>query len=320
VGQAGALGILYLEKSRSVGAFAVEDLGLLSVVGSQVGLALENARSLDALRQAYEELERKVEEARAGLLRDLVRESMLLQRAETLGLDTGKIVDVGLEQIKRQNEIKTNEELLRTLREQGTTLDELRQQILRYNVPPLLIDREVRQKVAVSDKEIEELYEKHREEFLVPESVTFREIVLRLGEEVDAKAQEARSAEALAELEAGAQFEALVEKYSEAPSRQVGGKVGPLAPGELARALERALRELAPGGTSPVIESRYGFHILRLEERVQERQRDLAEVRESIEERLRDERTEAAVEAYFEKLAKENFVQISPAYERESGK
>lgn len=67
VGQAGALGILYLEKSRSVGAFAVEDLGLLSVVGSQVGLALENARSLDALRQAYEELQRKVEHGAAEL-------------------------------------------------------------------------------------------------------------------------------------------------------------------------------------------------------------------------------------------------------------
>jgi signal transduction histidine kinase len=67
VGQAGALGILYLEKSRPAGVFAVEDLGLLSVVGSQVGLALENARSLDALRQAYEELERKMEHSAAEL-------------------------------------------------------------------------------------------------------------------------------------------------------------------------------------------------------------------------------------------------------------
>jgi peptidyl-prolyl cis-trans isomerase SurA len=265
-------------------------------------------------RYSGEELERKIREARGGLLRDMVRESMLLQRADTLGLDTQKIVDVGLEQIKRQNDIKTNEELLRTLREQGTTLEELREQILRYNVPPILLDREVRQKVSVNDKEIEAYYNDHREEFLIPETVTFREIVLKLGEGTDAEAQRAKAAAALAELEGGAPFEALVEKYSEAPSRDVGGRVGPLGPGELARQIERALRDLAPGGTSPAVESRYGLHILRLEERVEQRQRDLAEVRSEIEDKLREEKSGTAIEAYFEKLSKENFIEISAAY------
>ncbi len=267
-------------------------------------------------RYAGQELEERVNAARATLLRDMIRESMLLQRAETLGLDTTKIVELGLEQIKQQNNIKTNEELLRTLREQGTNMEELRQQILRFNVPAIMLDREVRQKVGVSDAEVEAEYKAHEEEFRVPESVTFSEIVVRLEEGADKEAARQRAAAAVAELEAGASFEALVEKYSEAPSREVKGKVGPLDPNELARPIERTLRSLQPGQVSPVVESRYGLHVLRLEERSAERVRDLAEVREGIERKLREQKMQAAMDAYFEKLRSENFVHVSAAYQR----
>jgi parvulin-like peptidyl-prolyl isomerase len=265
-------------------------------------------------RYSGEELERRVREARSTLLRDLIRESLLLQRAETLGLDTARIVEVSLEQIKQQNNIKTNEELLRILREQGTTLEELRQQILRMNVPAIMLDREVRQKVAVTEAEIEADYKERVDEFQVPETVVFSEIVLRVQEGEDEEGERARAAAALAEVEGGAPFEAVVEKFSEAPSREVKGRIGPIGPDELARPIERALRALEPGAVSPVVQSRYGFHILKLEERSPARQKELAEVRASIEEKIREEKTAAALEAYFARLRQENFIHVSAAY------
>jgi parvulin-like peptidyl-prolyl isomerase len=265
-------------------------------------------------RYSGEELDEKVREVRSSLVRDLIRETLMLQRADVLGLDTSKIVDVGLEQIKRQNEIKTNDELLKILREQGTTLDELREQILRINVPPIMVDREVRQKVSVSEAEIESYYKSNVDEFRIPETVTFSELVLRLGEEADEDEVRTRVEAIVAELETGASFDALVQKYSEVPSREGGGRVGPLRPKELARPIERALRSLEPGTVSPIIESRFGLHLLRLDERVEERLIDLAEERDGIEDRIRQEKTQAELEKYFEKLTSENFIRISPAY------
>ncbi len=67
VGQAGNLGILYLENNRSIGAFTHDDLELLCAVASQVGLSVENAKFYEELKSANEELERKVEERTAAL-------------------------------------------------------------------------------------------------------------------------------------------------------------------------------------------------------------------------------------------------------------
>jgi peptidyl-prolyl cis-trans isomerase SurA len=267
-------------------------------------------------RYSGEELDKRVSEARATLLRDMVRETLLLQRAESLGLDTEKIIEVGIEQIKRQNDIKTNDELIRLLREQGSTLEELREQVLRFNVPPIMLDREVRQKVSVTENEIEAYYKEHVEEFRIPASVTFSEIVVKQGEETDEEALKARAEAALAELRGGAAFEAVAQTYSDSPSRAAGGKVGPIRPSELARSIEKALAAMTPGQVSPAVRSGYGFHILRLDERVEEKQRDLAEVRDSIEEQIRARKTEQETAAYFDKLRGENLIQISPAYKR----
>ncbi len=62
VGQGGNLGILYLENNRSIGAFAHDDLELLCAVASQVGLSVENAKIFDALKEANEDLEQKVDQ------------------------------------------------------------------------------------------------------------------------------------------------------------------------------------------------------------------------------------------------------------------
>ena len=62
VGQAGNLGILYLENNRSIGAFSHDDLELLCAVASQVGLSVENAKFYEELKRANEELEHRIEE------------------------------------------------------------------------------------------------------------------------------------------------------------------------------------------------------------------------------------------------------------------
>jgi len=63
-------------------------------------------------------------------------------------------------------------------------------------------------------------------------------------------------------------FKALATDHSECPSRANGGNLGQISPGMTTPEFERALSGLKPGEISSLVETRYGFHIIRLERRV----------------------------------------------------
>lgn len=73
----------------------------------------------------------------------------------------------------------------------------------------------------------------------------------------------ARAEQALAKLDAGAPFEEVAHDYSDDPSGQIGGDLGVIAPGQMVPAFEDALFSLEPGHTSRLVETGYGWHILR---------------------------------------------------------
>ena len=77
---------------------------------------------------------------------------------------------------------------------------------------------------------------------------------------VDAKA---RAEEALAKLDAGVAFEQVARDFSDDPSGQVGGDLGVIAPGQMVPAFEEALFALEPGHTSRLVETVYGWHVIR---------------------------------------------------------
>lgn len=109
------------------------------------------------------------------------------------------------------------------------------------------------------------MYNANRAKFERPELYRARHILLaNSGEDSKQKAQEL-----LAQLRAGADFEALAKQHSTDPgSAAKGGDLGFFGPGRMVRPFEDAVRALQkPGELSEVVESQFGFHIIRLEER-----------------------------------------------------
>jgi peptidyl-prolyl cis-trans isomerase C len=109
----------------------------------------------------------------------------------------------------------------------------------------------------------------------------------------------------LAELRAApAAFEAIALSHSCCPSREVGGSLGQIGPGQTVPEFEKALPTIGVGsvGASP-IESRYGFHIVRVERRDAGRQLTFEIVRERIAEYLDERVRRAAVRQYVTVLA-----------------
>ncbi len=262
-----------------------------------------------------DDLDRELKRMRGSLLTDMIRETVLLQRAEILGLELDKVYQQALNNLKEQQGIKSNEELEQVLKQEGITKDELRETLLRYNVPDIMVNLEVRDKIVVTDDEVKEYFDHHKEEFRVAEEFSVREIVLtpegHTPEELDQLA-----AQVLEELHAGTPFNELVIKYSKAPSRFSEGLIGPFKRGDLAPELESVALELEPGQVSEPIHSPAGIHIIKLESHTEPKDPNLEDARKSIVSKLKQQKFATALDAYFKMLSDSNRIKVNPVYDQ----
>lgn len=149
-----------------------------------------------------------------------------------------------------------------------------------------------------------ETYLGNKAKYLVPGKLDVKHVLISTKERSVA---EARAIAEKVEKEAVAQpdkFDELVEKYSEDPSK--GGNHGLMTNAggdQYAPAFARAARELKKtGDISPVVETSYGFHVIKLVERTADRQQDFAEVREQITQRLRTDYIDKAIRGHTDGL------------------
>ncbi|MDJ0739719.1 MAG: peptidylprolyl isomerase [Gammaproteobacteria bacterium] len=131
-----------------------------------------------------------------------------------------------------------------------------------------LLDEE-RDAVAVSKAEVQTFYEQEQELMRRPDEIRVRHILFSRPEGDDGLAAKRADAEALlARIRAGEDFVQLAALYSEGPSRKHGGDLGYFSAGKMVEAFEAAAFALQdPGDVSDVVETEYGFHIIRLEGR-----------------------------------------------------
>ncbi len=259
-----------------------------------------------------EELETRLNAAQDALLFDMINEELLLQQAKLM-FDMDKYFDNLKREFKRSNEIATDTELVEYLRKEGFTMDEFRRLLLRSNVPADTIQYEVARKISVSPAEVEAYYQAHPEEYRKASRVTLREIVI-LADPRGAEAARDLASRVEERLAAGEDFADLARELSESPSRERGGLTGPFTPGELAPLLEERAFGLPVGAVTEPLATSYGFHILKVESRTEASVPPLAEVSESIEQKLRQEKYSDELDAYLKKLWQTNRVAVNPRY------
>ncbi|MFQ5701068.1 MAG: peptidyl-prolyl cis-trans isomerase [Acidobacteriota bacterium] len=259
------------------------------------------------------DLDRQLERMRATLLSDMIREEILMQRAEILGLELDKVVKQATEQLKQQQGIKTNAELEALLEKEGISKDELKDTLLRFNVPDVMINLEVRDKIVVTDEEVEDYFASHRGQFQTPETFSIREIVFTKKEHPPEEL-DSLGAKVMEELEAGTPFNELVVKYSEAPSRFKDGLIGPVHRGDLVREIEEAVLSLDVGQVSGPIPTPAGVHIVKLESHTQAEDPDLDEARGKVIRLIKRQKFKQALTDYFDMLMKSNRIEVNPLY------
>ena len=212
-------------------------------------------------------------EGKKEFLSKMVERELLLQQAEKKGLDRDKKILYQVEQFRKQLMVQS------------------------------LLEDLYRGKDMVADKEITEYYHEHKEKFFVGERLRLRHIVVNTRAEAEAIEKGLRNGEDFAEL---------ARRYSMSPNRERGGDLGYVEKGQVGEAFEKAAFSLEKrGAVSDIVETSYGYHLIRLEDRKEAYQRTLEEVRDEIRLMLREQKRDELLAAYLEELRKKSRIDLN---------
>lgn len=155
-------------------------------------------------------------------------------------------------------------------------------------------------KAEVKDEEVQRYYDEHQDEFSVPERVRARHILLKVEPTAPAESKEEvrkKAQEVLERARKGEDFAQLAKEFSEDPgSAADGGDLGFFERGKMVAPFEAVAFSLEPGSISDLVETQFGYHIIKVEAKEQAHTRSLDEVRNSIAERLRKEKARELAE------------------------
>ena len=255
------------------------------------------------------ELQKAVAESTPQLILSAVDELLLVQRGRELGYvmsdDQFKSV---LENIKKDNNIDTDEKFNEALKQEGMTLADLRRQLEKNMLETRVQQNEVLAKISVTEDEAHAYYDAHRNEFTTPSEMTLREILIavpatdrgvNVGQDDAAKA---KADEIRHRVLAGEPFARLAGELSDATSKSNGGLIGPIKSNELAPALQTMLEKIKVGEVSDVIRTQRGYQLLELESRTDVKVKTFEEARQDISDRIAEEKRRAETQKYIEKL------------------
>src|SRR6185436_2703647 len=210
------------------------------VNGDIVTLSEFQARQVAAVQAAGgltsdERIERYLRENNARILQEAIDDLLLVQKAQELGmrLRPEYITDI-IENIKKENNLQSDDELQQQLRREGMSLDDLKRNIERSIMRRQLLSHELESKVAVSEDEVRAEYDARRAEYDRPGSLHLQEIVVKTQ-----SGSQALATDLVRRARAGEDFAEMARAYSSAPTRSSGGDLGRLTKGDLTPDIEK---------------------------------------------------------------------------------
>lgn len=158
-----------------------------------------------------------------------------------------------------------------------------------------------------SESEIAEFYEQNKERFESGEQVHVAHVVKYVNWQTDEATAMETVTRARDEIERGAAFEAVVEKYTDCADS--GGDLGYVMRGQMVEEFEDVVFNLSPGQVSDVFPSRFGFHIAKVYDRKPPTIPDIKDIKKQIAEAVRDQKREQALGEYLDRLRSKAVIQ-----------
>ena len=246
-------------------------------------------------------------QARAAALEQLTAAELLYQAAAKIEI---KNLEKQVADKVAENKAKfaTGDEFEGALKSVDMTQKDMRDFSRKEIVITSFINTKFAEKTTVSDAEARKFYTDNLDAyFKKPESLRASHILVGVDEkasEEDRKKAKEKAAEILKRLKDGGDFPAIANAESSCPSSAQGGDLGEFGRGQMVPAFEKAAFALKPGEISEVVETQFGYHIIRVTEKREEAVEPFEEVKEKIVPFLKQQKVQKEVMEYVEGLKK----------------
>ena len=253
--------------------------GVIAVVGDTTLLRSDVLLAVEAMRAEGRPV--PTDPAEYGqlvqsLVTERVNDLLLLEGARAAGetVNEAEVTAAVEDQIRQVRERFGSEAAYQqALAEAGRTPDGYRAELSRQFADQTLVQRYVRRRLtemappAVTDAEIRAFFDANRARLGTrPASISFQQVLIRPLPSDSARAAALKTAsQVLTELNADGDFEVLARRYGTDGTRERGGDLGWFRQGQMVREFDQAVFAMRPGQTSGIVETEFGFHIIKLE-------------------------------------------------------
>ena len=251
------------------------------------------------------------------LLRGLIDQSLMVQRAKDMGVSVETDIVKRLDDVRKQNNLNSIEDLEKAVEGSGLAWEDYKTQMRNGMLTQEVIRREVGSHINIPNEEVKQYYDAHPQEFTRPEQVEISEIFLSTEgkspeeiESVQKKAEDLRN-----RVIKGDDFNEIAKRYSEgSTAKDQGGDLGTFKRGALAPQLEDVVFKMEKGQITDVIQTKTGFEILKVDAHFQAGLQPMEKVENEIMNRLYLSKMQPQMRTYLAQLREESYVMVKPGY------
>jgi peptidyl-prolyl cis-trans isomerase SurA len=252
-------------------------------------------------------------QVRADMIDKLIDQRLTDQEIERYRIKVSEAeIDDALERIKAQNYF-TDDDLIAALNNEGITMAEYREGIKNQMLRTNLVNYRIRSQIVITVEDARKYYDAHMEDYMGETKYHLRNIIMKASSYAgqDEKADVRSEMEAVLEkLKAGKSFAAMAAIYSESSLASKGGDLGMFRLADVSPQLQEALKDLAPGEFTPVLDTDQGFQIFYVEDIVQAETKAFEDVQPEIEKQLYNEVINQRLQTWLQELRETSHIKI----------
>ncbi len=296
--------------SSSTTAAIVAKVNGTSITRTELDRAMKFMLAQNKVKQELTAEQRK--KAETAVVDQLISAELLYQAAVKLKIpDIDKRVESQMSQ--GRSKFPSQAAYEKALKDNGLTESNIKEFARKEIYINNLIETQIAAKTSVSEADAKKFYDENIDKFKQPETVQASHILIGVDANASAedKSKAKQKAEALLKrVKAGEDFATLAKENSSCPSAQQGGNLGYFSKGQMVPEFDTVAFSLKPGEISDIVETKFGYHIVKVVDKKPAGTIAFPEAKEDIINYLKIQKIQQGINEYVEKLRKEATVEL----------
>jgi peptidyl-prolyl cis-trans isomerase SurA len=263
-----------------------------------------------------EKIEAQFNAQKKDLLRGLIDQALMVQRAKDMGIKVESELNKKLDEVRQQNGLATIQDLQKGVEGSGLSWEDYKSTLRNAMLQKEVVKREVGSQLDVTNDEVKAYYQQHLNDFALPERVMLSEISLSTdGKQENEYDAIRKKVEGLrTSVLNGDDFGQVAARYSQGTTAKDGGGLGTFKEGELPPQIESAVFKLEKGQLTEVIQTRSGFEFLRVDDHLPAEIQPLEKADTQIRNTISAAKMAPRIRQYLASLREQSNITTKPGY------